>query len=303
MPEVIGRIDHIAYYPIKGGARLDVPRAIVTKHGISGDRDYAVVRAESNAGGFHEVITQRDKQDESARSQGFSALTQIHSRPSGAGLYITWGPEYRDAITVQGDIARTEIPVQVWGDRVTALDQGDEVANWLSDYLGANLRLVRATESPQRSSRQTYLANDNTLRFQDGYPGHWFFQESVDKLSDAAEEVIEWTIFRPNIVVSGSAPQTEHQIYSGRFGGVEFKNPKPCDRCPVTNVDQQSGEIKVGRALKHLAKYKRWTKATLEKVVIFGENLIFNNEGEISVGDEVALTERRNPTLVYGGKS
>lgn len=300
-PENIGRIEHISFHPVKGAGALETPRALLTKEGIEGDRQFMIVRALPDENGIFHFITQRDRRDKADKAQGLAVLSQIKPQRSGDMLLLTW--QGSDTIEVPNDVnTGHEIPVQIWDDVVQAVDQGDRLAEWLSDHLQLQTRLVKAAGSFHRDARQNYVENANTVRFQDGYPVHWFFQESVDELSQIAGEPVPWQSFRPNIVASGSPAQTEHVIYSGEIAGIPFIDPKPCDRCPVTNVNQATGEIKNGRALTHLAKYKRWRKNTGEQAVIFGENMLPLAEGEIQVGDEIALTERRNPPLIYGSK-
>jgi len=299
--EVIGRIDHIIFHPVKGAAALETPRARLTKEGIEGDRQFMVVHALPDENGVFNFVTQRDRRDKSDKPQGLAVMSLIKPQLIGDHLLLTW--QGREPIEVPRNYdAGREMPVRIWDDVCSAVDQGDQLAEWLSDHLNLQTRLVKAAGSFHRDARQNYIENDNTIRFQDGYPVHWFYQESVDELSERAGEPISWRIFRPNLVASGSPAQTEHVFAAGEIANIPFLNPKPCDRCPVTNVDQETGEVKSGRALTHLAKYKRWRKITGEQVVIFGENMLPQGEGEIEVGDEIVLTERRNPPLVYGAK-
>lgn len=44
-PEVVGRIEHIAFHPVKGAAAIETQRARLTQEGIEGDRQFMVVRA------------------------------------------------------------------------------------------------------------------------------------------------------------------------------------------------------------------------------------------------------------------
>ncbi|RJQ29980.1 MOSC domain-containing protein [Candidatus Parcubacteria bacterium] len=300
-PEVIGQIDHISFHPIKSAGAVEVQEAMLTKEGIAGDRQFMIVRAVPDENGVFHFVTQRDKRDKTDKLQGLAILSQIKPQFDGDSLYLTWAGS--DAVEVPMDAnAGQEIPVQIWDDVVSAVDQGDRLAEWLSDHLQLSTRLVKAAGSFHRDARKNYVPNDNTVRFQDGYPVHWFFQESVDELSQLAGETVPWQSFRPNLVAGGSPAQTEHILYAGEVAGIPFIDPKPCDRCPVTNVDQSTGEVKNGRALTHLAKYKRWRKNTGEQAVIFGENMLPQGEGKISVGDEIVLTERRDPPLIYGSK-
>ena len=161
-------------------------------------------------------------------------------------------------------------------------------------------RLVRATGSFARATSQKYLPNNNTLRYQDGYPIHWFMQESVYELSEIAGQEISWRRFRPNVVIQGGAAQTEHLIFKGEIGSVPFVDPKPCDRCPVTTFDQDTSEYVGPEPLKSLATYKKWRNKNGDLKVIFGENMLPLATAWIKVGDQLNLVSKRDPPLVYG---
>ena len=180
---------------------------------------------------------------------------------------------------------------------VSAVDQGEPVARWLSEHLGLRVRLVRASGSFHRLASQNYMQNTNPILFQDAYPIHWFMQESVDELSAIAGQEIPWTRFRPNIVGEGGEPQAEHRMYEGMMGEVRFVQPKPCTRCPVTTVDQDEGERRGTEPLTSLSTYKRWGKTS---EVLFGENVLPLSNGLIRVGDDISQLSARNPPLVYG---
>src|SRR3989338_1519806 len=174
-----------------------------------------------------------------------------------------------------------ELYTRVWDDNFYAVDQGDLPAEWLGDHLGLRARLVKASGSFERRCSQKWLENDNPLLFHDGYPVHWLPIKSVHELSEIAGEEIPWQSFRPQIVVEGMPAQYEHKIFSGVIGETSFVQPKPCDRCPVTLVDQETGKVrqkveKYGKfgtePLLTLERYKQWQKAPGKRKVIFGEN-------------------------------
>ena len=152
-------------------------------------------------------------------------------------------------------------------------------------------------------ARQNYIPNNNPLLFQDGYPVHWFSEESLAELSSIAGYDIPWQTFRPQIVVRGIKPQEEHRVYSGKIKDAEFINAKPCGRCPVTNVDQETGDVKIGRAMRPLATYKKWRNNKNELKVIFGENMLPAGIAYIRLGDEVRSSSMRDPPLVYGASA
>mgnify|MGYP001601531568 CR=1 FL=1 len=297
------RIKHLVIYPVKSTAGIEVPNATLTEDGLVigqyKDHQFMIVRAEADESGIYNFITQRDKRNKEDNPQGLSALALVKPRFIDDVLELTW--RYESPITVPNDRNHgKELPVRIWDDTCYAVDQGDGLAKWLSDHLGLPVRLVKAEGSFSRMSRQNYVANTNPVRFQDGYPIHWFAIESVDELSQLAGQNIPWQSFRPQIVTEGTQPQFEHKIYSGQIAGIPFIDPKPCDRCPVTLVNQETGEVRKKEPLQSLSKYKRWRNRDGDLKVIFGENMLPLGRGTITIGDELVVSNYRNPQLVYG---
>jgi uncharacterized protein len=294
----IGRVSRIAIYPVKGCAGVELQRARVGRTGLEGDREYMVVREGAGADGALPFITQRDKRSrEDAKPQTLSALALIRPETRDGVLRLTW--EGSDPIAIShepraGDVTR----VRIHNDLVSAVDQGEEVAGWLSDRLELKVRLVRASGPFHRLAKQNYMRNTNQITFQDAYPIHWLMQESVDELSERAGQEIPWTRFRPNVVGEGGEPRAEHEIHEGRIGGIGFVQPKPCTRCPVTTVDQELGEKRGNEPLVTLSRYKRWGRTG---EVLFGENALPLEEGWVGVGDEIVQVSARSPPLFYGG--
>jgi uncharacterized protein len=287
----------MAIYPVKGCARMELNSAFVGRTGFEGDREYMIVREEERPDGVHEFITQRDKRTrEESRPQSLSLLALIKPELTKSTLRLTWkgtDPVDVDRDQHAGDVLR----VLVQRDTVSAVDQGQIAADWLSDHLGLRVRLVSATGPFCRLAGQKYMANNNQIAFQDAYPIHWIMQESVDELSRVSGQKILWTRFRPNIVGEGGEPQIEHGIHEGKVGEVRFLQPKPCTRCPVTTVDQDVGEKRGNEPLTSLGRYKKWDRTN---EVIFGENLLPIHSGLIKVGDSIEQLSARNPPLTYG---
>jgi uncharacterized protein len=296
-PKRIGKVSRIAMYPVKGCARVDLQSTIVYRSGLRGDREYMVVKKETDAEGIHRFLTQRDKRTrEEAKPQSLAILALIKPEIRDSELKLTW--KGNDPIRVSSDSgAGDTMRVIIHKEVISAVDQGEQVAKWLSEHLGISVRLVKASGPFHRLARQNYMVNTNQIMFQDAYPIHWVMQESVDELSSMIGQEIPWTRFRPNIVGEGGEPQVEHQIHEGAIGDVRFIQPKPCTRCPVTTVDQEEGEKRGTEPLTTLTKYKRWDKT---RELIFGENMLPLESGLIRVGDEISQLRVRNPPLVYG---
>ena len=304
MDYTVARISRITAYLVKGCAGTDLTYANLTKGGLNAfgfkDREFMVVMGEPDGEGVYHFVTQRDKRGE--QTQGFADLVHVKPKPDDFTMRLTW--DGQDEISVPSGFENEQhLRVKEHVEVLTAVDQGDDVAQWLSDHLHANLRLVRAAGLFKRTARQNYMQNNNPVCFPDGYPIHWFSEESLRELSEIAGYDIPSDTFRPNIIVEGVPPQYEHRIHEGRVAGVSFVDTKPCDRCPVTNVDQKTGKVMVGRALFPLSKYKNWTNRDGQRKVIFGEYMLPLGEGIIGIGDYLRTVSQRDPPLVYGARA
>jgi uncharacterized protein YcbX len=104
-----------------------------------------------------------------------------------------------------------------------------------------------------------------------------------DWLVEDGEDRVPMTRFRPNLVVEGAAPWAEDGWVGRRLriGEVTFRAAKPCDRCLVTTIDQDTAEV--GREpLRILGRYRRFPDG-----LMFGLNLIPDGVGVLRVGDSV----------------
>lgn len=301
----IATVEHIAFYPVKSCGGIELESAFLTPSGLQhqgyADRGFFIVREEPNEQGAHEFITQRDIRDKSDRTQGLADLALIKPKFVSCLLALTYRGSF---VEVPPDADKGNLmTVKIWDDTCLAVDQGPMLANWLSDALNLKVRLVKAEGPFERVARQNYMSNTNMIRAQDAYPIHWFTQESINELSQRTGEEIPWQTFRPNFVVSGIPPQFEHQVFEGEIAGIPFVDPKPCDRCPTTRVDQATGEIRDKSTWPEaiLNTYKRWRNIDGQVKVIFGENMLPLGSGMVTVSDKLTIKSYRNPPLVYGG--
>lgn len=326
---VRGRISKCRLYPFKSASPMEIERdgvftpdiqevrltksGLETKEGII-DHGFMFVSAETH-NGVYRKISQRDKRGDKDRAQGLADLVHIRPQFMHGNLYLTW--DYQDAIVVPLDNYNgIVLPVEVWQEDgiFRAVDQGNELARWISDpsHLNYPTRLVKASFPFDRKARQNYMPNDNKLRFQDGYPGHWFAKEDVDYLNHKTQLLSEntqgkvayvetvWPQFRPQLLVEGFPPQFIHALLTASIGGLRVQNPKPCGRCPVTAINPQTGQIKDLNPNTVLGTYQVWRDNHGKAVTIFGENLTVLDEGTIREGDEVVEVGRRDPPLKFG---
>jgi uncharacterized protein len=87
-------------------------------------------------------------------------------------------------------------------------------------------------------------------------------------------------------VFTGGKPFDEDTWTEFKIGEITFYPVKPCSRCVLTTINQETGE-KSDEPLKTLATYR-----TRNNKVMFGMNLIHNGAGNvIKVGQEIEVVD------------
>jgi uncharacterized protein YcbX len=258
-------VTELNVYPIKSCRGVSVREASLDARGLVGDRLMMVVDEDG------EFLTQRD----------LPRLALV--APSWQGMTLELSAAGMPPLAVATSDVGERRSVRVWNDRCTAVDQGNEAAEWLSSFLGVNCRLVRMADEHVRRVDQRYAMRPSSdqVNFADGYPLLIISEGSLADLNSRLPEQVPMNRFRPNIVVAGCAPYAEDGWRSLRVGDVVFDVVKPCARCVLTTVNQTTG--RAGKEpLATLATYR-----TLNGKVMFGQNLIHATTGRIHVGDEV----------------
>lgn len=261
------QVSALYYYPIKSCRGIQVDQALVTTRGLQDDRLFMVVNHEG------EFLTQREQPRIALIAPEVSEDLLTLRAPGMPAL----------SIFIESAVPRRQ--VIVWRDTCAAIDQGAEVAAWLSEYLEARCRLVRLADEFKRrvDPRYAQSATDETS-FSDGYPFLLISQASLEDLNTRLAEPLPMNRFRPNIVVSGCAPFAEDGWRQIQIGDLRFGVVKPCARCAVTTIDQTTAMV--GKEpLTTLAAYRR----TSEGKVMFGQNLLGGETGVIRVGDPLVI--------------
>lgn len=202
------------------------------------------------------------------------------------GIVSLSAPDF-DSIQFVVQKTGATIPVKIWKSRgVQAVDQGEEAAEWFSDWLRSSVRLVHIADGYRRRLNPNYaISRDDHTGFADGYPILLISEESLEDLNSRLDKSIPMNRFRPNLVVRGCAPFAEDTWKRIQIGEVELGIVKPCPRCVVTTIDKETLEQKK-EPLKTLNTFRRQAGE-----VMFGQNVIPLNEGRIEVGMSVQVIQ------------
>lgn len=257
----------LIYYPIKACRGIEIESSQVERMGLKHDRRMMVVTPEG------EFLTQRE----------YPRLALVAPAICGDTLQLS----AREYESIQVPILSSGIPVSVnvWSSKgVQAIDQGEDAAQWFSDWLGVAARLVHIADGfIRRVNPQYAIREGDHIGFADGYPILLTSEESLQDLNQRLASPVPMNRFRPNMVVKGCELYAEDTWNKIRIGDVELAIVKPCARCVVTTIDKET--LEQGKEPpKTLAAYWRH-----ELGAIFGQNVIPVNEGSLQLGMNVEI--------------
>lgn len=271
MPDLY--LSEIYIYPIKSLGGISVQQAAVEPRGLQHDRRWMLV---DEAGQF---LTQRQHAQMALLqvSLQHDGLLVSHKQGLLDPLYIPFVPE-------QGHSPH-ELVVQVWGDAVPALEVNSNTSAWFSKALGMPARLVRMAAHAQRPPDPDFAPPGEVVSFADDFPFLLIGQSSLNDLnSRIRSEHIPMNRFRPNLVFSGGEAFAEDSWVDFKIGEHAFSAAKPCARCVVTTINQQTA-AKGKEPLKTLATYRAQNGK-----VMFGQNLLHRGgEGLLRIGDKLEV--------------
>jgi len=251
-------------YPVKSTRGIARERVSLISGGFEWDRRWMIVRP---TGLF---ITQRSHPQLARIVPEVTPHALVLNAP---GLPALWVP-----LGMRG--ARTA--VRVWDDHVVGIDQGSEAEEWLTRAVGEPVRLVRAAPDMGRVANPNFAgATPAPIGFPDGYPLLVCNEASLEDLNARLPQPIPMERFRPNIVLTGLHPWAEDKIETLDIGSVTLRLVKPCTRCTIPSIDQQSGAPSTDPT-PALKKF-RFSKAL--RGVMFGENAVIAR----GVGEEIGL--------------
>lgn len=262
------QVQELFIYPVKSLSGIRVARAEALQRGFKFDRRWMLI---DQTGRF---ITQRTE----------PRLALLQTEVSDTTILVNHKkfPEQKTEIPLSVN-ALEKIAVSIWDDEVEAVHLGNEIDSWFSNILQQVCKLVYMPENGIRPVDERYAAHGEQVGFADAFPYLLIGQSSLDDLNKRLVYPVPMNRFRPNIVITGSTAFEEDTWEEITIGPVHFKMAKPCSRCMLTTIDQDTG-IGGKEPLNTLGKYR-----AVNNKVMFGQNLLALNEGTIHSNDPVKV--------------
>ena len=208
-------------------------------------------------------------------------LATVQARLAHGGTTLALSAPGADDLTVDviPDGPVRSVDVDKWPG--AGIDQGDDVATWLSDLLAKPVRLVR---EPARAARARHPDPTALLIIS---------ESSLDCLNSRIQRrdatPVPMSRFRPNLVITAwPDPHTEDRVHRMTIGATVIGFGELAIRCAVTTIDQTTGTRRGPEPLRTLADYRREPDG-----VSFGLKATVLTPGRIAIHDPVTVTAWR----------
>jgi len=276
-------VSALTIFPVKSLQGISLQQSELTPAGLKWDRYWMIV----NQDGL--FMSQRNLSQMATIATSINDDSLVLSHPDFPPLHIP--------LQHTGGTARS---VQVWKSECKAIDEGEQVSEWLTtvlgEFRGQRLSLVRMADGFTRQVSQNHTNGaENHTAFSDGYPILVTSNASLTALNSELEskghKPVPMARFRGNIEVSGGDAFAEHRHPTLDLNnGVSLHLCKPCERCKVITLDQKSGAtVEPRQPLKTLFEMQH----VEQKGAFFGQNAVVAETSKkalpvvLRVGDSV----------------
>jgi uncharacterized protein YcbX len=276
-------ISQLIFYPIKSCAGIQLSSATLTGAGLMHehiyDREWMLVDDDGN------FLSQREYPKMALITPRLKSETMELRAPGMLRLDITLDlPDPATAPTRS---------VKLWQHTLDAYDGDSVTRQWFSQFLGVSCQLVRFHPEAHHPVNPARTAGrDIGTLFSDGYPLLLIGQASLDdlnrRLAAQGRAALPMDRFRPNLVIADAEAHDEDHAASLTAGNAQIRPVKPCPRCPIPSIDQQTG-LPGPDPLDVLRTYRDGAGGI--SGIAFGMNcIVARGEGEVlRIGQEVAL--------------
>ena len=259
-------------YPVKSCRGTVVESAKISPTGIEDDRQLMVL----SQGRFVNQV----------RLPKLATVATRRIDPTTIAFHTDGGTPFVHSVTLDG----AGSSVAYYGNAIPVVDQGDAVAAWISEAVGAELRIAALQASFRRSVPLAEFAVVDGIdqsRFVDVAPILMTNEASLADLNARLDAPVPMNRFRPNIVIDGPDAFGEDSVSSMRHGNLRLVRATHCERCAVTCTDQATGQ-RSGEPLRTLRSYRHRHNGYAGGV-LFGAYMGVEGTATIRVGDTFAV--------------
>lgn len=273
----------LTLYPIKSCAGTALQSATLQETGLAvgatGDREWMLVDVSGN------FLTQRE----------LPAMATLRTSLTATGFEVSAAD--MAPLTVSNALPdpqdRQCTTVGIWNERLPAIDCGEQAANWFSRALATPCRLVRFDRRVRRLADPAWSnGNEVPTLFSDGFPLLVISEASLEDLNQrvvaSGRAALPMERFRPNLVFGGTQAFEEDFAVTLCIGSAVLTPTKPCPRCPIPSIDQQTG-IVGPNPLDILQRYRALPR--INGGIAFGMNVVVSAGvgASLNVGQEVEI--------------
>ena len=264
------KISQLVIYPIKSLGGVSLSSSEITDRGLKFDRRWMLI---DETGRF---ISQR--------TVAQLALLRVELEENGLKVFHVQNPD--DFIGIPyNEKGSSTIQVQIWDDSCLALHVDQKFDEWFSKKLEIECRLVHMPDNSQRLLTPPHRNKEEINSFSDSYPFLMIGESSLVDLNNRMAEAIPMNRFRPNIVFSGGTPYFEDEMGHFIVNNIHFYGMKLSSRCNLPTINQEDA-TKGKEPVKTLSQYRK-----INNKIYFGQNLVHEGNGSISVGDSIEIKE------------
>jgi uncharacterized protein YcbX len=255
-------ISEIWIYPVKSFGGIQLDSCTVFPKGIEYDRRWMLIDKNNS------FLTQRSHPE----------LSTFRLSTSGNNFNIRFKDEI---LTLPHQAIGKKMIANIFDDQVEVIEVESRISEWFCDHLGITCRLVWFPEHAERQVDPRYANPGDHVSLADAYPLLVIGQSSLDDLNSKMEHALPMNRFRPNIVFVGGKPFEEDEWKNFGIGDCKFRAVKPCARCVIPTIDQETGQ----KGFEPTATLATYRKAGNK--IMFGQNLIVIQAGTIATGNEI----------------
>lgn len=258
-------LSQIIIYPVKSLSGISVVSAELTDRGLKYDRRWMLVNEENR------FLSQRD----------LPLMALVKVEVIRTGLRFSYPGSAHNLLVAFKPAHSETVEASVFDDLCTVQFCNSAADTWFTAVLGTYCRLVYMPDSSRREISEKYTSTHELNSLSDSMPVLLASRASLDLLNEKLDEAIPMNRFRPNLISTGGLAFEEDDYKAVNIAGLNLMVSKPCARCMMTTIDQQTG-VSSREPLRTLGTFRK-----AGRKVLFGIYLKTGGGGSLTCGDQL----------------